>query len=94
MDLSKVPGGVHAAMDRGNWEGSLDAYRDFFMQRSPRSPPMSRAIRASGRGSLLSLRKAYLHTAEDLMNNRGLFGMIDMPCTGHQNVAGLLRPLQ
>jgi hypothetical protein len=80
MDLSKVPGGVRAAMDRGDWEGSLDAYRDFFMQRlatfaadeagnagiRPRQPPFP-------------FEKAYLHTAEDLMNNTAVFGMIDMP---------------
>lgn len=80
VDLSKVPGGICAAFDKGDCEGALNAYRDFFMERlatfgadeaqnpgiRPRQPPFP-------------FEKAYLHTAEDLMNNTTVFGMIDMP---------------
>jgi hypothetical protein len=80
VDMSKTPEAVRAARDQGNCEGALNAYRDFFMKRlatfgadektnpgiRPRQPPFP-------------FEKAYLHTAEDLMNNTAVFGMIDMP---------------
>ena len=79
IDMSKLPRAVRAAMDQGDCEGALNAYRDFFMERlatfgadektnpgiRPRQPPFP-------------FEKAYLHTAEDLMNNTAVFGMIDM----------------
>ncbi len=80
IDMSKVPRAVRAAMDQGDCEGALNAYRDFFMERlatfgadektnpgiRPRQPPFP-------------FENAYLHTAEDLMNNTAVFGVIDMP---------------
>jgi hypothetical protein len=79
IDMSKLPRAVRAAMDQGDCEGALNAYRDFFIERlatfgadektnpgiRPRQPPFP-------------FEKAYLHTAEDLMNNTAVFGMIDM----------------
>ena len=80
IDMSKVPRAVRAATDQGDCEGALNAYRDFFMERlatlgadektnpgiRPRQPPFP-------------FEKAYVHTAEDLMNNTAVFGMIEMP---------------
>ncbi|HEY3321014.1 MAG TPA: FN3 associated domain-containing protein [Planctomycetota bacterium] len=80
IDLSKVPEPVRAALGKGDSESALNAYRDFFMARlgsfnadeaqnpgiRPRQPPFP-------------FEKAYLHTAEDLMKNTAIFGMIDMP---------------
>ena len=80
VDMTKVPDAVRTAINQGDHEGALDAYRDFFMARlatfsaeektnpgiRPRQPPFP-------------FEKAYLHTAEDLMHNTTVFGMLDMP---------------
>ncbi|MCY3018432.1 MAG: chitobiase/beta-hexosaminidase C-terminal domain-containing protein [Planctomycetota bacterium] len=80
VDLSKVPEALRVALDKGDHEAALNAYRDFFMERlatfsadekqnpgiRPRQPPFP-------------FEKAYLHTADDLLNNTTVFGMIDTP---------------
>jgi hypothetical protein len=80
VDLGKVPEAVRHAVAKGDYETALNAYRDFFMDRLGKlDPDETKNFAVRPRKPPIPFEKAYLHTAEDLMNGVTVFGFFDFP---------------
>ena len=80
VDLGKVPEAVRTAAAKGDYETALNAYRDFFMDRLGKlDPDETKNFAVRPRKPPIPHEKAYLHTAEDLMNGVTVFGFVDFP---------------
>lgn len=75
IDLGKIPKPARDLYQKGDFEGALNAYRDFFVERLRLPPPEFQIQPRSPAES----HYPFLTTADDLMGNVATFGMIAKP---------------
>jgi len=80
VDLGRVPETVRSAVTKGDYEEAMNGYRDFFVDRLGKlDPDEKKNFAVRPRKPPIPFEKAYLHTAEDLMNGVTVFGFFDFP---------------